>query len=151
MHLLRVNSFQILDMHLHRSSKSTIFFVRWCTIVVLFLWFFWAIIHYGRFITSSSSLFQLDSFVRQIFCLLPIKILSNRYKRYFHSHIPVEDPVHCKWIVTTNLLFTPAINIITPDKRGAGATEGKGGCIAQHNIQHNTSKLFPPLRVYVCV
>ena len=55
-----INSFQILDMHLHKSSKSIIFFWRWCTIFVLFLWFFWAIIHlvwlsfFSSFSSSSS-------------------------------------------------------------------------------------------------
>ena len=30
------------------------------------------------------------------------------------------------------------VKTTTPDRRGAGATEGRGGCITQHNIPGTT-------------
>ena len=39
----------------------------------------------------------------------------------------------------------------TPDRRGAGATQGRGSCITQHNILHNTTAANSshPYGVYV--
>ena len=137
MHLFSVDSFQISDMHLHRSSKSIIFFQKMmyysCLVLVVLLShhsFVLLDISFSSF--SSSSLFEIyqypsfvDSWPGFLFVAYKNSLLT-RYNRYFHSHI--EDPVHFT-------LYTVNYNTW---QAGAGAAEGSAGCITTHNIPGST-------------